>query len=204
MVSIRPSDDQVLQLVYPSAPCRGSSMRGTLAEGDCLWIAEVPFDSLQVGDVVAFNSGGKIMAHRLAERTASVFLTQGDGNWRRDAAVLPPGGLIGKVMERERGGVRSLVVGGPHGRRRAAFLHGISLLRWIALASLAPAYRLVRASRVVSLVWRPRIFTVRFASRTGSITKFIHRGRTIAYWIPHAEEWACRKPYDLLLFPPVR
>jgi hypothetical protein len=177
-------------------------MRGTLAEGDCLWISAVSFDKLQPGDVVAFQSGGKVLAHRIAMRSAAGFQTQGDGNWRPDAALLKPGQLIGKVMERERRGVRTPVAGGAGGRRRAALLHGVAWFRWVVLMLLAPAYRLIQASRIGVLLWRPQILAVRFAWRTGCITKYIHEGRTVAYWNPHAEEWVCRKPYDLVLSSP--
>jgi signal peptidase I len=203
MDSFHPLDSRVLQLAIPSAPCRGNSMRGTLAEGDCLWVSRISIDSLQVGDVVAFDAGGKIVAHRIAGRSETGLLTQGDGNWRRDATSLQSCNLVGRVMERERGGIRSVVVGGMLGRRRAAVLHVLSFLRWTLLMLLAPVYRLVRAGRIAGLLWRPRIMRVRFATRMGHITKFVHRGRTIAYWIPQAKQWVCRKPFDLILAPPI-
>jgi len=111
---------------------------------------------------------------------------------------------MGKVVEREHGGIRLPVAGGRRGRRRAAILHAVSFIRWNLLALLAPAYRLLRASRVVSLLWKPRILVVHFPGGKGGITKFIHRGRTAAAWEPHAGQWKCRKPYDLILAPPRR
>jgi hypothetical protein len=179
-------------------------MRGTLAEGDCLWVSPAPFDSLQAGDVVAFRSGGQVLAHRIVGRHGEAIKTQGDGNWRRDASPLLREALIGKVMERERDGIRSAVAGGARGRRRGRFFHAISFLRWTVLRLLAPGYRLVRASRIASLVWKPRIQMVFFATAAGRIAKFIHRGRTVACWMPQEEQWTCRKPYDLLLSPPDR
>lgn len=179
-------------------------MRGTIAEGDCLWVCAVSPDELQPGDVVAFRSGGHVMAHRIAGRAGDRFLTQGDGNWRRDSTPLDPVDLIGRVEDREQAGVRSALAGGARGRRRAAVLHVFAFSRWSVLVCLAPFYRLIRASRLASLVWRPRIVAVRFASPAGTITKFIHRGRTVACWNPQAGQWTCRKPYDLLLPPPSR
>jgi signal peptidase I len=204
MDSSRPSDLQPLCLSNPSAPCRGGSMQGTLLDGDCLWISRVSFASLQAGDVVAFHSGGKVVAHRIVGRDESGFLTQGDGNLRRDSVPLTPDCLIGKVAERERGGSRSAVAGGARGRRWAAVLHAACRVRYLAGFLSNALYRMIRASRLVSWVWRPRIMTVHFASRNGRITKFIHQGRTVAYWIPHEEQWMCQKPYDLLLSAPPR
>ncbi len=199
-----PSDSEPIRLFYASAPCRGDSMRGTLADGDCLWIFPVPFDSLQVGDVVAFDSGGKVVVHRIVGREEKGFRTQGDGNWSRDFARLTSGGLIGKVMERERRGVRSIVVGGPYGRLRAFVLRTFCRLRLRLAFWLTAPYRLICASRVVSLVWRPRILSVCFVSEEGPITRFIHRGKIVATWMPQARQWECRTPYDLILSPPAR
>ena len=174
----------------------------TLQDGDCLWVSPAVFDSLQPGDVVAFRSGGHVLAHRIAKRDGSRFLTQGDGNWRRDCTPVGPADLIGRVEERERSGVRSAVVGGARGRRRAGLLHAIAFLRWIFLVLLAPFYRLIRASRMAACLWRPRVLAVYFSSTGAGTTKFIHRGRTVACWHPSEGRWSCRKPYDLILFPP--
>lgn len=126
-------------------------MWGTLAEGDCLWVSSVPFDSLQAGDVVAFDSGGKVVAHRIVEKSGTAFTTQGDGNWRRDSVPLTADRLVGRVMERERHGVRKPVTSGARGRLRGAILRAICRLRrrwdhWL----WAPFLRLVSISRAAA------------------------------------------------------
>ena len=187
-----------------SAPCRGTSMRGTLAEGDGVHIEAVPCDSLQPGDVVAYRSADQVVVHRIVGRRNGGWITQGDGNWRRDVAPLAPERFLGAVTARERNGATATVVGGAAGLRRAAWLHAAAFARWTALTAFAPLYRLLRASRAAALVWRPRILAVRFAVPGGNVVKFIHRGRSVAQWSPHAERWTCRKPYDLLLSRPGR
>lgn len=112
-------------------------MGGTLAEGDRLWVSPVPFDSLRVGDVVAFRSGDWVLAHRIVARGESGFRTQGDGNWGRDSAPLDAGRLIGRVVARERRGVRTAVSGGARGRLRGAVLRAVCrfrlrLMHWLA------------------------------------------------------------------------
>ena len=126
-------------------------MWGTLAEGDCLWVSSVPFDSLQAGDVVAFESGGQVVAHRIIGREGNGFITQGDGNWRRDSMPLTADRLVGRVMERERKGIRKPVTGGAPGRRRGAVLRAICRLRrrldhWL----LAPFLRRVSFSHAAA------------------------------------------------------
>ncbi len=185
-----------------SAPCRGNSMRGTLADGDGLWLAPGPPATLQVGDVVAYRSGRLVMAHRIVDRDTDGFRTQGDGNWRRDAARLAPEQLLGIVTARERRGVRTPVVGGRRGRWRAGWLHGCAFFRWLLLTGLAPVYGMVRISRLGRLAWRPRVLAVRFTAAGGTLIKYIHQGQTVACWAAGEPRWICRKPYDLILSPP--
>lgn len=179
-------------------------MRGTLAEGDGIQLATVPFEALRAGDVVAYRAGDQTVVHRIVGHRDGEWITQGDGNWRRDSSPLVPERFIGAVTVRERNGTTTPVTGGAAGLRRAARLHVWAFARWTALTAFAPLYRLLRASRAVSLFWRPRILAVRFAAPGGATTKFVHRGRSVAQWIPQADRWTCRKPYDLLLSRPGR
>ena len=79
-------------------------MRGTLAEGDGVRIETVPYDALQPGDVAAYRSAGQVVVHRIVGRRNGEWITQGDGNWRRDAAPLAPERYVGRVAARERNG----------------------------------------------------------------------------------------------------
>jgi hypothetical protein len=179
-------------------------MRGTLAEGDGVRIEAVPAIPLRPGDVVAYRSTTRWSLHRIVGRRNGEWITPGAGNWRRDAAPRAPERYLGRVAARERNGATAPVVGGAAGLRRATWLHAAAFARWLALVALAPFYRLLRASRAAALVWHPRILAVRFAAPGGSIVKFVHRGRSVAQWVPQAERWTCRKPYDLLLSRPGR
>ena len=179
-------------------------MWGTLAQGDCLWVVAVPFDSLQAGDVVAFVSGGKTVVHRIVERRGDGFATQGDGNGSRDSALLTADRLIGQVMERERKGVRKAVAGGARGCRRARIMRAAVRIRFVCARGLARLCRSPLVRRAVFLCWRPALVCVRFVSPTESVTKFIHRGRTVASWNPQARQWECRMPYALILRQPAR
>jgi hypothetical protein len=188
-------------------------------------VTEVAFEALQCGDVVAFRFKGKSIAHRVVGRAGDGLITQGDANFRRDVGVLTPDRLIGKVMTRERAGIRVPVSGGIGGRCRGVFLRAFLPVRRGLFLLLAPIYRFVRVSHAVPWVWRPRIMRVRFTNSEGVQTKFIHRGRTIACLSAqqasdkqtgmsvlhsgrgamgalggeHEQRWFCRKPYDLIL-----
>jgi hypothetical protein len=199
MVSCFLSDTSLLRLAY-----KGRSMRGTFKDGDCLCVAAVPFTCLQKGDVVAFNAGGKAIAHRIVGREASGFVTQGDASSRPDGGCLTSGRLIGLVLERERHGKRSLVPGGIQGRLRGWFLRAANRVLRLIVLLLATPYRLTCTSRLAHFLWRPRIMTVHFSEGEEECTKFIHRGKTVACWFPNERRWTCRKPYDLIIAPPVQ
>ncbi|MDD2239438.1 MAG: S26 family signal peptidase [Kiritimatiellae bacterium] len=185
-----------------TAPAQGVSMRGTLAPGDCLRVRALPLGELQAGDVVAFRRGGRVWAHRVVALQDGHGWTQGDGNWRRDAEPLAPEEFIGRVEEADGPLGRRPVVGGARGLRRARARHVVAFVRWGVLSVAAPFYRVLRASRIVSCLWRPEVQVAQFAATGGIQTKFIHRGQTIACWQRQTRVWTCQAPYDLILFPP--
>ena len=187
-----------------SAPCRGDSMSVTLKAGDRLWLAPVAFDSLEVGDVVALDVGSKIIAHRIVARHPNGFLMQGDGNGRPDLEPLANMNFRGKAVARERRGTLARLAGGRQGHRRGQILRACSRFRIRLVWMLDWPYRLLRSSRWAVRFWHPDMRAVRFATPSGWLTKFICRGKTVAVWAPQSGRWECRRPYDLVLFPPSR
>ena len=95
-------------------------------EGDCLWVSPASPDRFRKGDVVAFDSGGKVIAHRIVGRRAGDLITQGDANQGRDRHCLMPGHVIGRVVARERSGMRSPVRGGMRGCLQGGLLRGLN------------------------------------------------------------------------------
>jgi hypothetical protein len=192
-----PSDASLMQYTF-----RGRSMRGAFKNGDFLCVSPASFDELQKGDVVAFDSGGKVIAHRIVGREAGGFVTQADASLRRDRHCLTPERLIGRVIERERAGRRSPVMAGTRGCLQGATLRAANQVFRLIFRAQAFPYRLISTSRLATLFWRPRIMQVHFSEGRGEFTKFIHRGKTVACWFPQEGRWKCRKPYDLILAPP--
>ncbi len=177
-------------------------MRGTFRDGDCLFVAAIPFDALQPGDIVAYREDEKSVAHRIVGRRAAGWITQGDGNRYPDRRALPSERLIGRATEVERNGIRLPVVNGPEGLRRARRLHTLARVRRAVFFCLAPPYRLLRALRLARIFWRPTFVQLRLTGNDGEFLKFLHRGRTVACWFKSEKRWVCRKPYDLVLPTP--
>ena len=198
MISNECTTSALLRLAY-----RGRSMRGVFRTGDCLRVAEVPFSSLNKGDIVAFHAGGSVIAHRITGRQAAGFITQGDACRLPDRNRLTPENVIGLVVERERCGDRTPVMNGIKGRLQGMILRAANRGIRLLFPALSATYRLACASRLAAFVWRPQIVPVLFSDVTGkNCTKFIHRGKTVACWFPHKRLWTCRKPYDLILARP--
>lgn len=184
------------------APYRGQSMTGTFTEGDLLWIQPLPTSALQPGDIVAFRADSRLIAHRVITQKGQLLITQGDGCWRPDAAPLEESQVIGRVVARCRRGVLRPVAGGRRGRWRGRLLHLWTAVREGILVMLAPAYHLVRASRIARFFWRPPVDIVRFFQDRNPVVKYVHHRRTVACWEPDKKRWSCRRPFDLILQRP--
>jgi signal peptidase I len=121
---------------------RGDSMRPFLPDGSRVRIAPVAPGQLSIGDLVVYETEGRLVCHRVVRRRArpggAAFLTKGDGP-RTFPAWISGGDVVGRVVEVER---RGRVVRLRHPGRR---LHALAA----AAASLA-AVALRRA------VWRIR------------------------------------------------
>lgn len=186
-----------------TAPAEGGSMRGAIAPGERLLVRAMELPAVETGDIVAFRRGGRVRVHRVAAIRNGRWWTQGDGNWRRDAEPLDMEEFIGRVDEVVGPAGTRTVAGGAQGRRQAIGRHAAAFLRWGFLSLLAPLYRLAGRSRLAARFWRPDILTVRFVAADGRRTKYIHRGQTVACWHDVSRGWTCRRPYDLILFPPL-
>jgi signal peptidase I len=196
----------------------GRSMGGTFHGGDFLILEAVPFEQIQVGDVVVFwraeedkteGPEGLVIVHRVRKRQAGGLLTQGDANPGPDDGLLDESRLIGRVKAYERarhGGIVThyRVWNGSLGLFWLALsrLHWTRILAWgwrILYLLLRPFYRLLRASRLVPHFWRPTVVYLRLQTPDGELLKVIVNGKTVAHRLPGARRMRCRKPYDLII-----
>ncbi len=186
---------------------RGKSMQGTFCPGDALSIISMPFDSVSKGDVIVFRetdsvNPSEIVVHRVVMITALELITRGDHNRSNDPPVLP-GQVIGRVefVETQRGLVR--VLNGEPGLWWARFLW-----LWLAIDLFLRRlfwrpYNFIRQKRLAVLFWRPAMVRVCFSIGQGFLVKYLYRGRTIATWDSVSNKFACRKPFDLVIPPPL-
>lgn len=88
---------------------RGTSMTPTVQPGDILSIQHVDFQEISIGQIVLFSRDGRLITHRVVEKSASPqaprLITRGDRVAKNDYPVSPDE-LLGRVKFIERGGRR--------------------------------------------------------------------------------------------------
>lgn len=181
---------------------RGESMRGTFRRGDVLLVAPAGLAEIRVGDVVALRRARPdgtfaLIAHRVRARSAAGLVTCGDRALAFTETVTAEE-LVGRVHHFQRGGKTRRVWGGCWGILRVAALR----LGWRLRRLFRRPYRWLRAGGLVRRLWKPRLEQVLLTTAEGPLIKYIHRGRTVAWWWPEEGRFWVRKPYDLVIGRP--
>ncbi len=186
----------------------GDSMRGTFRPGDRLTVEPTALSELCVGDVVVFHGvncreGADTIVHRVVATRADGLVTCGDNAMMADLYTLTAERLVGRVIQVERRGRTWAVRNGWAGLWRVRALRLLRfIIRLLALIGRWP-YRGLRASGLVRRFWRPVITRVYLRTERGLLVKYLHGGRTVAWWRPTERRFECRKPYDLVIDSPL-
>jgi hypothetical protein len=148
-----------------------------------------------------------LLVHRIIAVRSGGFVTRGDNNPAPDKDFVSPERLIGRTVAFERRGRRVCVCGGTGGyviaSARRFFRRTCRFFFRVVRFPLRPAYRLLRQSGIIVAIWKPRLTTVRFRSPSGPFVKYVRGSRTVAIWWPERRSFRCRRPYDLIIKPPV-
>ena len=79
-----------------------NSMKPTYARGDAVIYEKMNPENINVGDIIAFKKGGKIVTHRVVKKTFNsenyVFYTKGDNNNKQDSFKTDENLVLGKVQ----------------------------------------------------------------------------------------------------------
>lgn len=91
--------------LFPVQPrlISSGSMEPTIEVGDIAISAEVPIETIQVGDIIAFREGHRtVVVHRVfeikEEGESNSFVTKGDANNAPDSDPVLPDNVVGKVV----------------------------------------------------------------------------------------------------------
>jgi len=185
----------------------GESMALVFSPGDILLVESVSIAEVRRGDVVVyhgFTPAGQPtdVVHRVVEVTPQGLRTRGDNNRLLDHGLLTEDALLGRVARVVRGGRARVVHGGGWGLWNARVRRGARRLWLGCKAAGRPAYRWLRQSGFVRLVWRPRVTRLLVTNGARTVLKIVHRGRTVAWIGLRSGRGECIKPYDLVLARP--
>jgi len=172
-------------------------------------LSEVPQsgDYLKNAPIETPEAESPLLVHRVIAVRPGGLVTRGDNNPAPDNDLVSPELLVGRVAALERRGRRIRVRGGTGGFILASF-HRFIRQTWpsffrVIRFPFRPAYRLLRRSGIIGAIWKPRLTAVRFRSSSGPFVKYVRGSRTVAMWWPERRNFRCRRPYDLIIKPPV-
>jgi hypothetical protein len=178
----------------------GRSMHPTFRPGQILYVRP-QVEALRPGDVIVYQDEVGCIVHRVCSIVSGQIITRGDNNRTPDTAPLPLDRLIGRVEMAQADRIRP-VVGGRLGlltaRLRWAGLPAVNSLRIV----FGWPYRRLKASHLMLRLWKPQIEKVHLQTDNGPRVKYLYNRRTVAVWDPLPRRFECRKPFDLILFPP--
>lgn len=94
-----PSVFSVIPLVVLSGSMSGEE-EGHIEIGDLVFVAEIEYSELEIGDVVTYRDGNSFTTHRIIDVGEEGFITKGDYNNTEDRHPLTEENLIGIVKAR--------------------------------------------------------------------------------------------------------
>jgi hypothetical protein len=179
----------------------GPSMKPTFQTGQLLYVRPNVQD-VQPGDVLVYKQNNGHVVHRVISTNASGYITRGDNNRLKDAAPISPDQVIGRVELAEGEGAIHRIAGGRHGLWSAQrHWAGMHLSLWLRIVFGWP-YRLIKKKRLLRGLWHPKVVTICLQTESGVLYKYLYHNKTIGTWNPQSGIFHCRRPFDLILFPP--
>jgi signal peptidase I len=184
---------------------RGESMLGTFQPGDYLTVIPVRFDEINIGDVVVFRGPSSEKdeksewVHRVVLSRPGGLVTRGDNNSYNDLEILTNDNIIGKVTHASRDGKTRLIMGGRWGFLKARCLHTRHPLTNLFRRFCGRYYRWLKASRLISCLWKPDLHRLSLKTDDGLLVKYLNNGRTVARWWPETKKFDVVKPFDLVI-----
>ncbi|HEX7503355.1 MAG TPA: SynChlorMet cassette protein ScmC [Acidobacteriota bacterium] len=181
----------------------GPSMNPTLREPEMMEI--IPYGSrpLRVGDVAFFLPAGteRPVVHRIIRITPAGISTLGDNNTQKDAFLLQPKCIKGRVVAAWRGQRRRKIAGGLPGRLTSRWLGWRHVLDRGASPLLHPLYHALShrgfIARVLPSRMRPRI--VVFHAQGREQYQLLLGRRIIGRYDERRRQWQIQRPFQLFV-----
>jgi hypothetical protein len=158
--------------------------------------------AIEPGDIVVYNTGDGNVVHRVYSVTADGVMTRGDNNSSMDIWSIPFESILGVVECAEDWDETRHVTSGRRGLWRARVRWQWKSLVQRSLPLLGTPYRWLKASGWLARFWQPQVTFVRVNSAEAELVKYVVNGKTVAAFDLSSGHFTCRRPYDLIIFPP--
>lgn len=183
---------------------RGPSMHSTFRSGQLLFVYPVEKD-LHPGDVIVFRASDRSnpVVHRIIAISPEGLITRGDNNSEPDPQPVKLEQVLGRAeMVADQDRLQRIVSGAP-GLRRARVLVVWKKIITVLKRIFWSPYDHLRKSGWAAHVWRPTISKVSVRAPQGRTIKYIIGKQTVAVWNKDQGFFQCKKPFDLVIHPPV-
>jgi signal peptidase I len=154
------------------------------------------------GDIIVYSLNDKYIVHRVHSVDEAGYCTRGDNNNFIDDLQVRPEQIVGIVDEVETGQTIRPVLGGRKGLWIARLRWSLKRVGNAILKYAGAPYRWLRANHWVVHLWHPVIIRVILNKSNYYLVKYIYHGKTIANWSSETHQFTCKKPFDLVVFPP--
>jgi hypothetical protein len=181
----------------------GPSMNPTLREPEIMEI--LPYDGrpLRVGDVAFFlpPEADQPVVHRVVRVTPAGISTLGDNNTQKDAFLLQPKDIKGRVVAAWRGQKRRKIAGGIQGRLTSRWFRWRRVLDLGLSPLLHPLYQALSRwgliARVLPARFWPRV--VVFHAHGRDQFQLLLGKRIIGRYDDQGHQWQIQRPFHLLV-----
>ena len=180
----------------------GPSMLPTFRPGQVLYVRPEVKD-INAGDILVFEQEGTRVVHRVILVETQGYHTRGDNNRQPDPGLVAHGQVLGRVEMVEHQGEVRKVLSGRRGLWRARLGWAFRRFEQPFRLVIGWPYRRLKTSELVSFIWKPQIQTIRLETEKGVLIKYIHDHKTVAVWDANQKHFTCRKPFDLIIQPPL-
>jgi len=179
----------------------GQSMQPTFRTGQLLYVRP-DVQNVKPGDIVVYEQGGRFIVHRVLSIGMDGYITRGDNNPLIDAYPVAPNQVIGRVEMGEQRGEINSVISGWQGLWMARIGRPVRRVKqWLRIILSWPYY-LLKVSRILGWVWKPKVLCINLQLDNGLLIKYIYRKKTVAVWDASSNCFECHKPFDLVIFHP--
>jgi hypothetical protein len=176
----------------------GASMQPTFKPGQLLYVRP-DVEDIKPGDVLVYREKDRYIVHRVLGMKDNAFITRGDNNPSTDRHPIQRNQVVGRVEINENQDWAKPVKNGQEGLWQAHLVSFYKKLDPKIRLFFGWPYRMLKRSKLISIIWKPHIDRLCLKSDHGIILKYIYQYKTVATWDETRGQFNCKRPFDLVI-----